>query len=75
MPNLTITVSLSPNEKFTGKPDPDPSWPRPQGVTLRLTNKADKKKAVELEATDSEGTVRSDKLEAGATYEVKVLDD
>ncbi len=75
MPNLTITVSLSPNEKFTGKPDPDPSWPRPQGVTLRLTNKADKTKTVELDATDSDGAVRSDKLEAGATYEVEVLDD
>ena len=74
MPKLTITVFLSPTDKFTGKPDP--SWPRPRGVTLRLTEKAGKKKkSVELDATDSEGTVRSDKLAAGATYKVKVLDD
>jgi hypothetical protein len=34
MPELTITVYLSPNEQYTG--DPDPTWPRPAGVTLQL---------------------------------------
>lgn len=72
MPKLTITVFLSPNDQFNG--DPDPSWPTPQGVTLQLTNTANKKDAVVLDATDSDGIASSDKLAAGTTYEVKVLD-
>ena len=72
MPKLTITVFLSPNDEFNG--DPDPSWPTPQGVTLQLTNTASKKDAVDLDATDSDGITSSDKLAAGATYEVEVLD-
>jgi|HubBroStandDraft_6_1064221.scaffolds.fasta_scaffold40805_3 hypothetical protein len=73
MPKLTITVFLSPNDQFNG--DPDPSWPTPQGVTLQLTPKAGKKKAVDLDATDSEGVTSGDKLAANTTYQVKILDD
>jgi hypothetical protein len=72
MPKLTITVFLSPNEKF--KPDPDPTWPKPQGVRLRLTAKAGKTKPVDLAATDSEG-VTSYNPPANTTYQVMILDD
>src|ERR1700759_702177 len=77
MSELTITVVLAPNDKYRGQP-PDPSWPRPQGVTLRLTKKAAKKadrKPVDLDPTDSEGVVRIDKLAARSSYQVTVLDD
>ena len=72
MPELTITVFLSPNDKFAG--DPDPSWPRPRGVTLQFTNKADRTDLPALAATDAEGVTRGDGLVPGAKYEVKVLD-
>ena len=72
MPKLTITVFLSPNDQFNA--DPDPGWPTPQGVTLQLTNAANKKDVVHLDATDIDGITSSDKPAAGATYEVRVLD-
>jgi hypothetical protein len=72
MPNLTITVLLSPNRKFTG--NPDGSWPKPQGVELRLTNR-EKEKAtdpVNLDATASGGVTSGDVL--AGTYAVTVVD-
>ena len=44
MSQITITVVLAPHESF--KEQPDPSWPRPPGVTLQLTGKG--KKPIEL---------------------------
>jgi hypothetical protein len=70
MPNVTITVFLSPNEKY--RADPDPSWPRPQGVELQLTNTKDKTETFDLDATDSNGTIAHDGLTAGAAYDVEV---
>ena len=70
MPKLTITVFLSPNEKY--KDDPDPSWPRPRGVRLRLTNTVDHADTFDLDATDGDGVTGHHGLTAGASYEVKV---
>lgn len=72
MPKLTITVFLSPNDKYPS--NPDPSWPKPSGVRLRLTNKKKKSDVVKLGATNIEGVTSRDKLTAGKTYKVTVTD-
>ncbi|HEV3066537.1 MAG TPA: hypothetical protein VGY50_01755, partial [Streptosporangiaceae bacterium] len=86
MPELTITVFLSPNEAYTG--DPDPTWPKPAGVTLQLRQakepgkqakepgkqaKEPGEQAKELGPTDSEGVITLADIARG-TYLVKVLD-
>lgn len=70
MPNLTITVFLSPNQKFKGKPDP--AWLKPQGVKLKLTPVGGGT-GVNLDATDSAGVTTSGRPQASTRYDVAVV--
>jgi Carboxypeptidase regulatory-like domain len=70
MPNLTITVFLSPNQKFTGKPDP--AWLKPQGVKLKLTPVGGTT-GINLDATDSAGTTTSGRPKASTDYDVTAV--
>jgi len=68
MPKLTITVFLSPNQKFKGRPDP--TWAQPQGVRLKLTPAAGA--AIDLDATDGSGVTAKDGFAASTSYKVAV---
>jgi hypothetical protein len=69
MPNLTITVSLSPNQQYK---KPDPAWLKPQGVRLKLTPVGGVR-GLNLAATDSAGATTSGRPAADTKYDVAVV--
>ncbi len=69
MPTPTITVFLSPNQKFKGKPDP--AWLKPQGVQLRLTNTGGGPPD-DLAATNRKGVTSAAPLTIGDSYNVAI---
>jgi hypothetical protein len=76
MPKLEIQIFLCPNEAYQTVPaDPDPTWPTPKGVTLRLTQTPPPARgpyAVTFPSTTADG-ITSKTVTAG-TYNIAVLD-